>query len=82
MTDIVLDPMLMESMQAGADATIQEWLVTEGDHVHAGQTLARANLVHSLVDLPALHAGIMEDIVVAAGERFGRGALLARMVAT
>lgn len=81
MTDLVLDPMLMESMEAGADAFIAQWLVAEGDHVHAGQTLARADLRHSLVDVPAAHAGIVEQIIVPVGGRFGRGDVLARLIA-
>jgi len=80
MTDIVLDPLLLESVQAGADATITQWLVSEGDHVRAGQVLARAELVHTLVDVPAGHAGILEEIVVPVGTRFPRGAVLARLI--
>jgi len=82
MTDIVLDPALWESVEAGAEAFIEEWCVAEGDHVHAGQGLARANLVHTLVEVPTMHAGVIEEIVVAVGEKFARGAVLARLVAT
>lgn len=82
MTDIVLDPILWESVEAGAEASIEAWLVTEGDHVRAGQALARARLAHSTVEVPALHAGLVEEIVVPAGESFVHGAVLARLVAT
>ncbi len=82
MTDIVLDPALWESIEAGAEAFIEEWRVAEGDHVHAGQSLARANLVHTLVDVPSLHAGVLEEVVVPVGEKFARGAVLARLVPT
>lgn len=82
MTDIVLDPGLWESVEAGADGFIEEWCVAEGDHVHAGQRLARANLVHQAVDVPALHGGVLEEIVVPVGEKFARGAVLARLLAT
>jgi pyruvate/2-oxoglutarate dehydrogenase complex dihydrolipoamide acyltransferase (E2) component len=82
MTDVILDPALFEAIEAGPDAYVEAWCVAEGDHVHAGQTLARANLVHSSVDVTASHAGIVEEIVVAAGERFAPGAVLARLVAT
>lgn len=81
MTDVVLDPMLTESMEAGAVGYIDHWLVDEGDHVLAGQTLARACLVHTLVDVSAGHAGIVEEILVPTGESFGRGAVLARLIA-
>ena len=33
-----------------AEAFIEQWWVAEGDHVHAGQVLARANLLHTLVE--------------------------------
>lgn len=80
MADVVLDPALSESLQAGLAAYIADWLVAEGDHVVAGQTLARARLVHRLVDIPAPHAGMVEQIFVALGERFAPGAVLARVV--
>ena len=82
MTDIVLDPGLWESVEAGAEGFIEEWCVAEGDHVHAGQRLARANLLHASVDVPALHGGVLEEIVVPLGEKFARGAVLARLLAT
>ena len=82
MTNVVLDPALYEWLEAGPDALLEEWLVTEGDYVHAGQTLARANLVHEHLDVPAPHAGVLEDIVVPVGQTFSRGAVLARLIDT
>lgn len=82
MTDVVLDPALVEAMEAGSEAFVDSWLVTEGDHVHAGQLLARANLVHLLVDVRAAHAGVIEEILAPTGATFSRGAVLARLVAT
>ena len=82
MADIVLDPALWESIEAGAEAFIEEWLVAEGDHVHPGQRLARANLVHTMVDVPTAHGGVLEEIVVPVGEKFARGAVLARLLTT
>ena len=80
MNDVVLDPLLLESMKAGSDARIEQWLVCEGDHVRAGPVLARARLVHTLLDVPAPHAGMVEQIVVPVGESFARGAVLARLI--
>lgn len=80
MTEVVLDPLLVESMLAGTNAFIDQWLVSEGDHVHQGQILARANLAHTLVDVPAGHAGIVEEILLPVGSRFDRGAVLARLI--
>jgi len=82
MTDVVLDPALWESVEAGAEALIEEWLVAEGDHVRAGQAVARANLIHTKVDVPASHAGVLEEIVVPVGQRFAQGAVLARLIST
>lgn len=80
MTDIILDPGLCESLEAGPGAMLKQWLVAEGDHVRAGQTLAIADLVHRPMEIPAPHAGIVEEILVSAGEDFSRGALLGRLI--
>ena len=82
MMEVVLDRALWESIEAGAEGFIDAWFAAEGDHVHTGQVLARANLVHQLVDVPAAHAGVLEEIIVPAGEKFAPGAVLARLVAT
>jgi pyruvate/2-oxoglutarate dehydrogenase complex dihydrolipoamide acyltransferase (E2) component len=81
-THVVLDPALWESVEAGPEGFIECWLVTEGDHVRAGQVLARANLVHTVIDVPATHAGVLEEIMAPVGEKFSRGAVLARIVST
>ena len=80
MVDIILDPQRWESLEAGDQAVIANWLVAEGDHVHAGQVLAKASLVHETVDIEAPHPGVVEQINVAAGEPFGPGHVLARLV--
>jgi pyruvate/2-oxoglutarate dehydrogenase complex dihydrolipoamide acyltransferase (E2) component len=80
MADVVLDPMLWESVEAGSEAFIECWLVAEGDHVRPGQALALANLIHTTIEVPAPHAGTVEQIIVPGGEKFGRGTVLARVV--
>jgi pyruvate/2-oxoglutarate dehydrogenase complex dihydrolipoamide acyltransferase (E2) component len=82
MTSVILDPALWESLEAGAQAYVEEWLVAEGDYVRAGQTLVRANLIHNRVDVPSSHSGVLEEIMVAAGETFAPGTALARLVST
>jgi len=47
-----------------------------------GQVLAQASLLQELVDVPSPHAGVLEEIVVAAGEKFAPGTVLARVAAT
>jgi pyruvate/2-oxoglutarate dehydrogenase complex dihydrolipoamide acyltransferase (E2) component len=80
MTDVILDPKRWESVEAGDHALLERWLVAEGDHVHAGQVLALAQLVHQRVEVTAPHAGVLEEIVVGGGQTFAVGTLLARVI--
>lgn len=80
MTDIVLDPELMESLESGDQALLVQWLAAEGDRVRSGQVLARARLVQQMLDVLSPHAGVLEDIVVAGGQTFAPGTVLARLI--
>lgn len=82
MRNIVLAPPLWASLKAGAGACIEQRLIAEGDHVPPGQTLARGKLIHRPVDVPALHADLLAEIIVPLGETFTPGIVLARGVAT
>lgn len=82
MNTVVLDAVQWELLDAGAQAMLVDWLVAEGDPVEAGQPLASVELGHLNVEVPAAHAGTLEDILVAAGETFSRGQPLARLIAT
>ncbi len=82
MKEVVLDPGLWESLEAGVEALLEEWLVAEGDHVQHGQVLARAVLVKATIELPAPASGVLEEILVAVGQTFARGAVLARLIET
>lgn|GEM_PF-1179279 len=85
MGNVILDPLCWESVEAGDEAVLDGWLVSEGDHVHAGQLLGRAKLLHQPVDLRAPHDGIVEQIpargrAFLAGSRVGaRDRFLARI---
>lgn len=57
---VVLDPRLWESMEAGDQARLERWVVSEGEHVNAGQLLAQARLLHQTLDITAPHAGVVE----------------------
>jgi pyruvate dehydrogenase E2 component (dihydrolipoamide acetyltransferase) len=81
MVDVVVDPQRWECVEAGDTGLIDEWLVSEGDHVTTGQLLGRALLAFERVDIMAPHAGCIEEILVPAGERFSAGHSLARLVA-
>ena len=80
MHDVILDPRLCESMEAGDEARVACWLASEGDHVHSGQVIAQVRLLHQTLDVAAPHNGLLEDILVPAGNRFPHGAPLARVV--
>lgn len=80
MHDVIFDPRLWASMEAGDEARVVSWLATEGDHVHTGQVIAQVRLLHQTLDVVAAHNGLLEDILVPAGNRFAHGAVLARVV--
>lgn len=80
MNDVTLDPHLWLTLEAGDQARVERWLVSEGDVVCAGELLAQARLVRQTVDIAAPHSGVLESILVPAGERFARGAVLARVI--
>lgn len=79
--DIVLDPLRWESLAAGDRACVQQWVVSENQHVVAGQLLVQLAVLGETVDIVAPHAGCIEEVLVPAGELFHRGQVLARMVA-
>ncbi len=80
MIDIVLDPESVEAIEAGDSARLARWLVAEGDRVQGGELLAQARLVHQTVDVRAPHAGVLEQILVAPGERVAPGHPRARLI--
>lgn len=78
--DVVLDPLLWESLEAGDAARVECWLACEGDRVRAGQPIARVWLLHQSLELTAPHDGVLETILVSPGDRFAHGAVLAQVV--
>ena len=81
MSYIVLDPLRTEGIEAGDQAVLSAWRVSEGDHVKMGQAVATVRVLGGDIDVPAPHAGLIEEILVPAGERFAAGHPLARLVA-
>ncbi|HWI84434.1 lipoyl domain-containing protein [Ramlibacter sp.] len=79
MVDVILDPGRWDKAGEDAEALLESWFVDEGDHVDAGQLLAKASLVQQGLDVAAPAAGIVEQIAVAAGEKFGPGYILVRL---
>lgn len=80
MHDVCLDERLWETIEAGQQARVERWLVTEGEHVVSGQVLAQVRLLNAQVDVAASRAGVVEAILVAPGEGIGHGTVLARVV--
>ena len=79
--DIVLDPLRWEALACGDQAWVQQWMVSDNDHVVANQLLAQVQVLGENVDIVAPHAGRIEEILCPVGERFHRGQALARLVA-
>ena len=79
MVDVRIDPQRWEKAGADTEALLESWLVDEGDHVDVGQVLAKASLVSQGLDVAAPASGIVEQIAVSAGEKFGPGYILVRL---
>jgi pyruvate/2-oxoglutarate dehydrogenase complex dihydrolipoamide acyltransferase (E2) component len=77
--DITLTAVAWKGVEAQAQAVVDRWLVPEGTRVAAGDVLARAVLVKTTLDVIAPEAGVLEHILVPAGETFARGQPLARL---
>jgi biotin carboxyl carrier protein len=80
MTDITFESLRGEALEAGDEAVLAAWRVSEGEHVRMGQPLAQVRVLGEAIDVMAPHAGLVEEIVVASGERFKPGHTLARLV--
>jgi len=72
----ILVPSLPESV---SDATLVAWHKKPGDWVDAGENLADLETDKVILEVPAPSAGVVEEIVCAAGETVIAGDLLARM---
>ncbi len=70
--ELRLPPESWNGVDAGVQALLDRWLVSEGAAVSAGQVLARAVLVKSTLDVVAPQAGLLERVLVPAGASFSR----------
>jgi len=83
MVDVILESKRWALKHPGdEEALLEAWLVDEGDHVEAGQLLCKASLQQEGIDVAAPEEGVVEQIAVASGERFGPGYILARLANT
>jgi len=76
---ITLDNAAWEGVDANVQALLDGWLAPEGAGVAAGDVLARVVLVKTTLEVTAPVAGVLERILVPAGETFGRGQPLASL---
>ena len=74
MTAITLDDAVWKDVEEGTEALVDRWLVAEGEPVRAGQPLVSVVLVKTTFEVTAPADGVLERILVAAGETFARGA--------
>lgn len=79
--DVVLPETAWEGVDANVQALVDAWLAAEGSMVEAGQPLVRVVLVKTSVEVEATVSGRLQRILVPAGENFGRGQALGRIVA-
>lgn len=82
MIDIRLDTLGCEAADAGTGAVLAVWCVSEGEHVRAGQPLARVRAPLETVELTAPRAGVIEQLLVPAGDPVRAGQVLARLIDT
>jgi pyruvate dehydrogenase E2 component (dihydrolipoamide acetyltransferase) len=72
----------MPSLGADMDAgTITEWRVKPGDEVHRGDIVAVVETEKSTIEVEVFENGVIDEILVEAGERVPVGTALARLSA-
>ena len=79
MTEIRAPEDLFRDSGEGVEGLLEEWLVEESDWVKAGQPVADAIVVKTSFQVSAPCDGTIVEIVVAQGETFAAGAVLATL---
>lgn len=75
--EIVLGKDVWADVEAGTEALVEDWLVSEGDSVKAGQPIANVVVVKSNHEVTAPADGVIEKILIAAEDTFAPGTALA-----
>lgn len=79
MTAIHLQDDAWEDIDEGTEALLDEWHVSEGDSVEAGQLVASVMVVKTSFEVLAPAAGTVGKLLVAAQDNFSRGQALAEL---
>lgn len=79
MTPIHLQDDAWEDIEEGTEALLDEWHVSEGDTVEAGQLVASVMVIKSSFDVLAPVSGTIGKQLVAAQGNFTRGHPLAEL---
>jgi pyruvate/2-oxoglutarate dehydrogenase complex dihydrolipoamide acyltransferase (E2) component len=79
MTAIVLPEADWEGVEPDVEALLDRWLAREGEHVSAGQAIARVVLVKATLEITAPANGVLARILVQAEQTFKRGTVLAEL---
>jgi pyruvate/2-oxoglutarate dehydrogenase complex dihydrolipoamide acyltransferase (E2) component len=78
---IILADDVWQDVEPGTEARVEEWLVAPGTRVTAGQSVAIVVVVKTSHEVSAPADGVLEQVLVAAGDTFARGAPLATLQA-
>ena len=79
MTAIHLQDDAWEDIDEGTEALLDEWHVSEGDSVEAGQLVASVMVVKTSFEVLAPAAGTVGKLLVEAQGNFARGQALAEL---
>lgn len=72
MIEIVLPEEAWEGVDANVEGLVDQWLVSEGDRVVAGQPVVRVVLIKTNYEVAAPADGIVEQILVPKDDTFAR----------
>jgi len=72
-TVVTLDDTIWEDVEAGMEAMLDEWHVSQGDAVTEGQCLATVMLVKSSHELIAPSSGVVSKLYLAEEAYFTQG---------
>lgn len=81
MIPINLPESVWNDVEPGTEALLEEWAVPVGATVKAGQTVAIVVLVKTSVEICAPADGVLEQIIIPAGDTIARGHPLANLKA-